>query len=453
MPRKKSLAAPMDNLKERAIRGSVAKLASQGASLVIRVVSIAILARLLSPGDFGIVAMVVVVTALFDILSSAGLAQAMVQSRTISDAQRANLFWVNVGCGLVFGSICFLAGAPLASFYGEPAMFWVAPAFGLTILMNSIGFQHSAYLERQLRYVTLARIEVTAQFANAAVAILLAFLGAGYWALVFGGIAGSVVMTSTLCMATGWLPGPPRRDAPVGSLLRFGATVTLNNIVVFIAYNAEKLLIGRFWGAAALGTYGRAYQLINIPTASINVAIGGVALSSLSQLQHDPPRQRHYFLRGYSLVASVTVPLTIFCALFGNDIIMVTLGPQWGESVPVFRLLAPTVLIFGLINPTASLLLASGLQRRSLYLAMVIAPLMLCAMTLGIPYGPTGVAFAISTAMSLWLVPTFSGVSRVRRSPRALFSPLQESRSLLPPRRQPWRLWCTGNYSAWNGRS
>ena len=170
-------------------------------------------------------------------------------------------------------------------------------------------------------------------------------------------------------------------------------------------------------------SYGRAYQLINIPTASINVAIGGVALSSLSRLQHDPPRQRHYFLRGYSLVASVTVPLTIFCALFGNDIIMVMLGPQWGKSVPVFRLLAPTVLIFGLINPTASLLLASGLQRRSLYLAMVIAPLMLCAMTLGIPYGPTGVAFAISTAMSLWLVPhVFWCLKGTAIAPRALFA-------------------------------
>jgi O-antigen/teichoic acid export membrane protein len=265
--------------------------------------------------------------------------------------------------------------------------------------------QHSAYLERQLRYVTLARIEVMAQFINAAVAILFAFFGAGYWALVLGGMAHSLVLTSALWIATGWLPGPPQRDAPVGALLRFGATVTLNSIVVFFAYNAEKILIGRFWGAAALGIYGRAYQLINIPTASIHVAIGGVALSSLSRLQNDPPRQRRYFLKGYSLLMSVTVPLTVFCAVFGNDIIMVMLGPQWGESVPVFRLLAPTVLIFGLINPLAALMLASGLQRRSLHLAISIAILMLCAIPLGIPYGPTGVAFAISTAMSLWLVP------------------------------------------------
>jgi O-antigen/teichoic acid export membrane protein len=116
-------------------------------------------------------------------------------------------------------------------------------------------------------------------------------------------------------------------------------------------------------------------------------------------------RHRQYFLKGYSLLLSLTVPLTVFCALFGDDIILVALGPQWMEAVPIFRLLTPTVLIFGVINPLSALLLSCGMQRRSLHLAMVISVLMICAILLGIPYGPTGVAFAYSTAMALWLVP------------------------------------------------
>jgi len=175
--------------------------------------------------------------------------------------------------------------------------------------------------------------------------------------------------------------------------------------MVFLSYNAEKLLIGRFWGASALGIYGRAYQLINIPTASINGAVSGVALSSLSRLQDDPERQRRYFIKAYALLMSLTMPLTIFCAIFGADIIHVMLGPQWTEAVPVFRLLTPTVLIFGIINPLWALLLASGLQKRSLYQSMVICPLVLGAVSLGIPYGPTGVAFAFSAAMTTWVVP------------------------------------------------
>jgi PST family polysaccharide transporter len=284
-------------------------------------------------------------------------------------------------------------------------LIWVAPAFALIFLLNGAAVQHSALLERQLRYVAQSRIEVTGQFVNAVVAIASAWAGAGYWALVFGMIAQSTVLTSTFWLATGWLPGRPQRDVPVGTLLRFGTTVTLNQLVVFLAYNTEKILIGRFWGAAALGIYGRAYQLINLPTASINAAVAGVALSSLSRLRDDPPRRRRYFLKGYSLLMSLTLPLTVFCALFGEDIILVALGPNWAEAVPVFRLLTPTVLIFGIINPLSALLLSSGLQKRSLHLAMVIAVLVITAVALGIPYGPTGVAFAFSAAMSLWLVP------------------------------------------------
>jgi O-antigen/teichoic acid export membrane protein len=395
----------MDNLKTRAIRGGIAKLAGQGAGLVMRITSIAVLARLLSPRDFGIVAMMTVMTGFFDVMSCAGLSSAMVQSPTISDQQRTNLFWISTGFGVVLGLLCMSASPLVASFYGEPRLIWVAPAFALILLLNGIAGQHSALLERQLRYTTLTSLDLAGQFVNATVSIVLAVCGVGYWALVFGLLAQALCVTTGYWTATGWMPGLPHRAAPVGPLIRFGATVTLNGLTVFIAYNIEKILIGRYWGASALGIYGRAYQLINLPTASINQAVANVALSSLSRVQHDPARQRNYFLKAYSLLLSLTAPLTIFCALFGGDIVAVALGPHWAEAVPVFRLLTPTVLIFGIINPLWALLLSSGLQKRSLYLSLAICPLMICAVVIGIPYGPTGVAFAVSTAMSLWLVP------------------------------------------------
>ena len=188
-------------------------------------------------------------------------------------------------------------------------------------------------------------------------------------------------------------------------MLHFGGTVTLNGLVVYVAYNLEKVLLGRFWGADALGLYGRAYQLINVPTENLNRAVGGVAFSALSRLQDDPVRFRNYFLKGYSLVNSITIPTTIFCALFADDIVLLALGPKWTDAVPIFRLLAPTVLIFGIINPLAWLLISTGLQGRSLRIALVIAPLVITAYVIGLPFGPTGVAFAYSAAMTVWLVP------------------------------------------------
>ena len=121
-------------------------------------------------------------------------------------------------------------------------------------------------------------------------------------------------------------------------MLRFGGTITLNNLVVYIAYNFDKLLLGRVWGADALGLYGRAYQLIDVPTTNLHSAVGGVAFSALSRLQDDPVRLRSYFLKGYSLVISMTVPISLFGALFADDIVLVVLGPKWTDAAAIFRL-------------------------------------------------------------------------------------------------------------------
>jgi PST family polysaccharide transporter len=176
-------------------------------------------------------------------------------------------------------------------------------------------------------------------------------------------------------------------------------------MAVYVAYNLEKVLLARFWGAEALGIYGRAYQLINIPTENLNSASSGVAFAALSRLQDDPDRFKNYFLKGYSLVLALTLPITIACALFAQEIILVFLGPKWEAAIPVFQLLTPTIVVFALINPMWWLLSSVGLLMRSLKIALVIAPLVISAYVLGLPYGPKGVALAYSCAMTLWLVP------------------------------------------------
>jgi len=188
-------------------------------------------------------------------------------------------------------------------------------------------------------------------------------------------------------------------------MVRFGGTTTLNSLVVYVAYNIEKVLLGRFWGAEALGIYGRAYQLVSIPTENLNSATGGVVFAALSRLQNEPERLKNYFLKSYALVLSLTLPISVACALFADDIIFLVLGPKWQDVVPIFRLLTPTILIFALINPTYWLLVSIGLVGRSLKLALVIAPLVITAYILGLPYGPQGVAFAYSAVLTLWVVP------------------------------------------------
>jgi PST family polysaccharide transporter len=395
----------MQNLKGKAIWSGVARVFSQAATLVLRLGYLAILARLLSPNDFGLVAMVAVVTGIFDLFTSAGLSSATVQKDAISVQQISTLFWVNILVGAALALLCAASASLIAGFYQQPRLFWITVAMAPGFLFNAAGVQHSALLQRELRYVSLSVIDTFSQCAGVLAGIALALNGDGYWALVVTAVLTPAINSACCWVATGWVPERPRRGAGVRSLLHFGGTITLNGLVVYIGYNAEKILLGRFWGADVLGLYTRAFQLINIPVVSINSAVGGVLFSALSRLQGEPARVRTFFLKGYSMVMAVTIPATMFSALFADDIVAVILGPKWTDAVIIFRLLTPTILIFSIINPTYWLLLSIGLQKRSLQLGFVIAPLVVAAYSIGLAYGPSGVAFSYSAALTLWLYP------------------------------------------------
>lgn len=395
----------MNDLKARAVRGGFAKLCGQAANFALRIFSMAILARLLDPADFGLVAMATVVTGIYGLLATAGLSSATVQQATITDEQISTIFWINIAVGMLLTAVCAASAPAIVAFYHEPRLFYVTVAMGAGFVLNAAGVQHSALLQRELRYVALTVVELLSQVGGIVAAICMALAGFGYWALVVAAIVSPAISTACMWLAAGWIPGAPRWGRATLPMLRFGGTITLNWLVVYVAYNLEKVLLGRFWGADALGIYGRAYQLITIPTDNLNAAVGGVAFSALSRLQHDPVRLRNYFLKGYTLVVSLTVPASIFCAVFSNDLILVLLGPKWLEAAVIFRLLAPTVLIFGMINPLSWLLFSVGLQGRSLVIALVIAPLVISAYFVGLPYGPEGVAIAYSSAMTLWVIP------------------------------------------------
>jgi len=218
-------------------------------------------------------------------------------------------------------------------------------------------------------------------------------------------VALPLVSTVGFWLATRWIPGMPSRRAGIPSMIRFGGVVTLISAIVYVAYNLDKVLLGRFWGAVALGIYGRSFQIINIPTDNLNSAVGEVAFAALSRLQGDLIRLRSYFLKGYSLVLAMTVPMTCTIAIFPHDLVMVVLGAKWVAAAEILRLLAPTVLVFAVLNPLGWLLLATGKIRESLKRALVLAPVVIIGYSLGLRYGPTGVAMGFSTAMMLWVLP------------------------------------------------
>jgi PST family polysaccharide transporter len=395
----------MKDLKERAIRGSVARVSSQIVYFALRVGTLMVLARLLDPKDFGLVGMVAAFTGVLTLFRDFGLSTATVQSVDVTEEQVSTLFWINILVGAIL-TIGLIVVAPLvAAFYHESRLFWVTIALASGFLLNAAGVQHSALLQREMRFTALAIIQIISLVVSTALGIGAALAGFGYWALVIMTVTLPLVSSVCFWLATAWIPGMPRRRAGIRSMMRFGGAITLVGLIVYIAYNLDKVLLGRFWGAEVLGIYGRSYQIINLPTDNLNSAVGEVAFAALSRIQGDPIRLRNYFLKGHSLVLSLTVPLTLIIAFFSHDLIAVVLGAKWNGAADILRLLAPTILIFALINPIGWLLYSLGMVERSLKVACVLGLLVTAGYILGLPYGAKGVALGLSATMALWAIP------------------------------------------------
>src|SRR6202034_1880825 len=214
-------------LREKALRGGVSKLVSQGVMFVTKIGSMAALGRMLDPRDFGLIAMVTAVTGVLSLVKDAGLSLPTVQRATITNGQLSNLFWLNVLVGLVLTVICVVLAPVLARFYHESRLTGVTLAIAPAFLIMGLGVQHNAILTRQMRFPVYAAIDVTSVLVSAVVGIGMALFGCGYWSLVGSSLATPLVSTVGAWWAVRWIPERPRRGTDLGSMLRLGGALTL----------------------------------------------------------------------------------------------------------------------------------------------------------------------------------------------------------------------------------
>lgn len=402
----------VDDLKGKTIRGGLARICAQAANFILRLGTLMILARLLEPNDFGLVGMVTAFTGVLAIFRDFGLSSAVIQRADISEEQLSTLFWINIIVGVALGAIAFALAPAIAAFYREPRLVSVTAAIAAGFVVNALGVQHGAVLQRAMRFTAISIISTVSLIVSGAVSILMAKAGFGYWALVAMTLILPLITSIGSWITAAWIPGGFHRNIGLRSMMHFGGTLTLNSTVVYVTNNLDKVLLGRYLGVDALGIYGRAYQLVNIPIDNLNTAAGEVAFSALSRIQHDAIRLKNYFLKGYSLLLAMTIPATMICALFAGDLISVLLGPRWHAAIPIFRLLAPTILAFAIVNPLGWLIYSLGMAGRGLKMALVIAPLMIVSYSIGLHYGAKGVALSYSVGMVLWILPAIAWAVR-----------------------------------------
>ncbi len=395
----------IDNLKQRSVRGGIAAVCAQGTKLLLQTVTTMLLARLLTTEDFGLQGMTGTLMGFVALFKEAGLTAATVQSPEVTEEQISTLFWINAAVGVALAALTAGLAPLVAAFYGEPRLCWITVVSGTAFVFSGLVAQHQALMVREMRFVLLAKIELVSLTVSSVLGVIMAWLGWHYWSLVGMGLTASMIGAAGVWLAIPWFPGPPCRKCGVGSLLHFGWIATCNNLVVFLAWNSDNILLGRFWGADVLGVYGRAFQLATLPINQLNAALGGVAFSVLSRIQNDTDRLSKSFLRGYSVILSLTIPIIISYPIFDTEIVLVVLGDKWMNVAPIFALLAPTALVFAVANPLSLLVMSTGRVMRELIISAVTTPLVILGIVLGINHGPKGVALGYSLAMTLLLIP------------------------------------------------
>ncbi|CAH2397567.1 lipopolysaccharide biosynthesis protein [Mesorhizobium ventifaucium] len=389
---------PEGSLRRSVGRGAIITALAQSVRVATQIVSVIVLSRLLSPQDFGVVAMCAPVLAFIALFQDFGLTQATVQKSGIKHEEVNYLFWVNVAVSALLA--CVLAGAaPLvAAFYGEPRVAGLVAALGLQIITYGLGAQHLALLTRRMQFARLAIIDVASAVAGLIVSIAWTFIDRSYWALFAGTLTAAVLPTICFWASSRWRPSLPRKVDGISELINFGAGITGFNFANYFARNLDNVLIGKYWGEAQLGLYDRAYKLLLFPLSQITNPLSKVMVPALSRLKDEPDRYRSAYLRVMPLILLVALPGVAFATAMADVLIPFVLGEQWRQSSSIFLALGFAGLLQPLNNPAGWLFISQGRSGDFMRWGIVTAVTSVLAFLLGLPYGALGVAIAYAVS-------------------------------------------------------
>lgn len=395
------------DLRRLAVRGAGATIFARGAGLVAQAVGTVILARLLTPADFGVVAMVTTFSLLLMSFGLNGFTEAIIQCEKVDHLTASNLFWLNLGAGLALAVAFAACGSLLARFYRNPHVANVAVAISAAIFVGAASVIHLALLERAMRFGAVSANAVAANVVYVVIAIVLAFRGWGYWALVAGVIAYQFSGTIGAWWLCRWVPSLPRRTGRTGSMVRFALNVYARYGVRYSSQNLDKLLVGWQFNAAALGFYKKAYDLFALSASHVTAPLHDVALATLSRLNHDPVRFRHYLVKSLGVIAFVGMAVGADLTLVGKDVVRLVLGPQWGEAGTIFTFFGPGIGLMLLYSITGWIHLSIGRPDRWLRWTLLEFAVTVLLFVIALDWGPEGIAVAWSASFCILIIPAF----------------------------------------------
>jgi O-antigen/teichoic acid export membrane protein len=395
----------LTDLKGRTISSAFVTIAAQGIQFVLNLGSIMVLARLLTPKDFGLFAMVATVMGFLRVFKDAGLSTATVQREGITHAQVSNLFWINVA---VSGAISLIlaAGSPIVAwFYREPRLVPITLILSSTFLFSGLTIQHTALLNRQMRFKAIALIQVSSMLIGVAVGIGMAWLNYKYWALVVSNLVTVVAAVPLTWLAIPWRPHPPSRRSGIRPLVSFGANLATGGLIVSLARGTDAMLIGRFFGPDPVGLYTRAAALLNRPMEQFLSPINSVFVPVLSRVQAQPERYRRTFLQVYEAMALVSFLSTGLLLALARPLTLVVLGRKWEQAAVIFAGFTIAALCTPLGAASSWLFASQGRGKDWLLTSSLLSGITVASFVVGLPFGPAGVAIVYSAASLLLGLP------------------------------------------------
>lgn len=360
-----------------------------------------VMARLLVPEDYGLLAMASVFTGVVFFVLDLGLSAAIVQRPDLKERQISSVFWINVGMGLIMMLLGVASSWPIAQFYNSPSVQPIIIALSFNFILFSLGATQGALLTRQMDFKTLQLRTLIAQVVSVVCAIALAFSGFGVWSLVARILIAALIEVILMWSVSNWSPNWSFAWADVKELSGFSSDVFTSNLLIYVGRNADNLLIGKFIGTTSLGYYAMAYNVMMLPVQRCSQMFVKVMFPALARMKEDTEKFKRSWLRAIRLTGAVIVPLMLGLICLTPQFVWVIYGERWLPVVPLLQLLAVSGIVQTLAQLNRIVLLALGKTRLGLKLTFISVFVALASFIVGLPYGVTGVALSFTLASTI----------------------------------------------------
>lgn len=376
---------------------------------LLQLVQIAVLTRLLSPADYGLMAMVSVVLNIAVLFSDMGLNSAYVQKQQVSSEHRSSLFWLNIGMSMALSILLIAISPMLAWLFGEERLTLLLMLSSTIFILSALGQQLRMTAEKELNFKPVALLEITSALLGFVAAVISAAAGLGVYALVLGGITSALVgsILAWIFIARGWRPVWRFKIDDIRPYIGFGSSLVGNSVANQINMSIDLLLGGRLLGAVELGLFSVPRNLILQVQFMVNPIVTRVGFPLIAQVQHDIHKVRLIYVKTLNMTASTNAPLYVGIAYFASDMVHALFGPAWTGSAELLRIMAVWGFFRSTGNPAGSLVL--GMGRADLAFKWNIAQLFIALPILwvGSNYGAEGLALSMLIFMLMYFLPAW----------------------------------------------